>query len=473
MEDGIKVIFFNIAWMRQYNGNWENDKPVHGGKWIKEHGWGGEVYNFQPYENKMYGYVEPGVVETGGRQRNLDVTRLNYRPGAVKNHFSVSGVLVVWVATRKNGHFPEVVGWYEDATVFSSAQIPPLGSSRYLPQHTSPGEYFASAKTQDCVLVPWQQRSQALPPKGKGFGRSNIWYADTTEGEEIKANIIKYIQDWKNSNRNQSKTNPNYWFTTQYPDVIMDKELWVRPQNAKTANNLHRGDYAVIYETPSDPNHPDKQGKGAIATIARVKEVLQKPTEIVGEDGKWLEVATIDCKPVKHPCSLKDTLLILKPENSDRIDAASNLGPFIRNYGGKLTPIDVDVFNQFNIWCEGQASETKIKHYEIDEVQEGERVKKELNIMLRDTRIVALKKANSKYTCEICGLKYQDKYGNLGKEFIVAHHLQPLSGREHSSRTRLGDLILVCSNCHDMMHRKNPPISPERLREIVKINLSK
>ena len=122
MEDGIKVIFFNIAWMRQYNGNWENDKPVHGGKWIKEHGWGGEVYNFQPYENKMYGYVEPGVVETGGRQRNLDVTRLNYRPGAVKNHFSVSGVLVVWVATRKNGHFPEVVGWYEDATVFSSAR---------------------------------------------------------------------------------------------------------------------------------------------------------------------------------------------------------------------------------------------------------------------------------------------------------------------------------------------------------------
>jgi hypothetical protein len=189
-----RIVFFNIAWMKQYSGDWINDVPVNGGSFIKDFHWGGEVYNFQPYNGMMYGYVEPGLVEKNGRQRNIDVSRLPRRPGALNNPSSVSEVLVVWVATPKGGTAPLVVGWYKDATLFRSAQIPPAGSIRTLPRHDHPGEYFASAREQDCVLISPEERALQLPRKGEGFGHSNLWYAQTAAGEFVKDSVLTYIQ---------------------------------------------------------------------------------------------------------------------------------------------------------------------------------------------------------------------------------------------------------------------------------------
>ena len=223
MIDKDRVIFFNIAWMKNYQGNWETDIPVNGGQWIKEHGWGGEVYNFQPLDGMMYGYVEPGLVEKGGRQRHLNISRLYVKRPFGRDIDSLSGVLVVWVASPKNGDYPEVVGWYENATIFRSAQIPTQKSVRSLPNHKHPGEYFASAREEDCVLIPWQNRTHYLPKKGEAFGHSNIWYAETGGGNTVKENVIKYIQDCKNSHQNitgfyvlgskyQDDYNKNKWY---------------------------------------------------------------------------------------------------------------------------------------------------------------------------------------------------------------------------------------------------------------------
>lgn len=32
------------------------------------------------------------------------------------------------------------------------------------------------------------------------------------------------------------------------------------------------------------------------------------------------------------------------------------------------------------------------------------------------------------------------------------------------------DLIPVCPNCHAMLHRKNPPLEPAELRQIIDLN---
>lgn len=193
MIDGTRMVFFNIAWMREYQGDWQNDVPIHGGRWIEENKWGGEVYNFQPFKGKMYGYVEPGSVE--GKQRHLNLSNLSNRPGGIKSTPSLSGVLVVWVATPKNGTEPLVVGWYKDATVYSGAQIPPPESGRKLPHHNNPGEYFASARQENCVLLPPRERTLGIPGKGRGFGRSNIWYAESSEGQSAKSNVLRFIQE--------------------------------------------------------------------------------------------------------------------------------------------------------------------------------------------------------------------------------------------------------------------------------------
>jgi len=197
MVDINKVVFFNITWMRDYNGNWQTDKPVHGGSWIKDKKWGGEIYNFQPFNGQMLGYVETGFLS--GKQRNINLSNFTLRPGGIKFKQKIPGVLVVWVATPKDGSEPLVVGWYKNATLYSKAQIPPKESGRALPEHDHPGEYFVSAAQEDCVLLPPEKRTLGIPGKGKGMGRSNIWYAQFKEGPATKNKVIQFIQGWENS----------------------------------------------------------------------------------------------------------------------------------------------------------------------------------------------------------------------------------------------------------------------------------
>jgi len=75
--------------------------------------------------------------------------------------------------------------------------------------------------------------------------------------------------------------------------------------------------------------------------------------------------------------------------------------------------------------------------------------------------------------CEICGFDFVKIYGEkLGDGFIECHHTNPLSD-SGETKTKLSDLILVCSNCHKMIHRRRPWITPAELKSIMEnqINL--
>jgi predicted HNH restriction endonuclease len=64
------------------------------------------------------------------------------------------------------------------------------------------------------------------------------------------------------------------------------------------------------------------------------------------------------------------------------------------------------------------------------------------------------KKLNGLLRCEVCGLSFVDVYPkSLSEEFIEVHHKTPLSQIESTIRTTLDDLLLVCANCHRMIHR--------------------
>ncbi len=72
------------------------------------------------------------------------------------------------------------------------------------------------------------------------------------------------------------------------------------------------------------------------------------------------------------------------------------------------------------------------------------------------------------FDCIVCGLNFEKKYGRIGRQFIHVHHVVPVS--------KLGpgyvidpikDLVPVCPNCHAMLHRSDPPLLPEVLKEIM------
>lgn len=71
--------------------------------------------------------------------------------------------------------------------------------------------------------------------------------------------------------------------------------------------------------------------------------------------------------------------------------------------------------------------------------------------------------------CAVCGMSFEEKYGEIGRGFIHVHHVVPISsiGQDYVVDP-LKDLVPVCPNCHNMLHRKDPPLSIEELKWLLK-----
>lgn len=67
--------------------------------------------------------------------------------------------------------------------------------------------------------------------------------------------------------------------------------------------------------------------------------------------------------------------------------------------------------------------------------------------------------------CRACGFDFAKFYGDLGEGFIEVHHQIPVSAMGASYVVSpKSDLVPLCANCHQMVHRVNPPIPVEDLR---------
>lgn len=111
---------------------------------------------------------------------------------------------------------------------------------------------------------------------------------------------------------------------------------------------------------------------------------------------------------------------------------------------------------------------------EIDETtdmvlrQEG-RGKKIKSIKYERSRINrSICLAHKGYTCAVCGFNFLEKYGLIGKDFIEVHHTTPVSKMGDDYVLDIDrDLVPVCSNCHSMIHRKDPPYTIEDLKSMM------
>jgi 5-methylcytosine-specific restriction protein A len=74
--------------------------------------------------------------------------------------------------------------------------------------------------------------------------------------------------------------------------------------------------------------------------------------------------------------------------------------------------------------------------------------------------------------CKICGFDFERFYGKIGKNFIHVHHLIPISEIKNEYIINpINDLIPVCPNCHAMLHKKYPPLTPDELKNILNKNV--
>jgi 5-methylcytosine-specific restriction endonuclease McrA len=92
----------------------------------------------------------------------------------------------------------------------------------------------------------------------------------------------------------------------------------------------------------------------------------------------------------------------------------------------------------------------------------------------RSGLLATQRKIRDNYTCQVCGMRFDKIYGDLGRDFAEAHHVIPLGHLQGRVKTSLNDLRTVCANCHRMLHRmtgKRDDIA--RLRACVRDNRRK
>jgi len=70
--------------------------------------------------------------------------------------------------------------------------------------------------------------------------------------------------------------------------------------------------------------------------------------------------------------------------------------------------------------------------------------------------------------CDVCGFDFSKAYGSIGDGFIECHHTVPVSELSGSTKTKLKDLALVCSNCHRMLHSIRPWLTVQALKSQLK-----
>jgi 5-methylcytosine-specific restriction protein A len=90
--------------------------------------------------------------------------------------------------------------------------------------------------------------------------------------------------------------------------------------------------------------------------------------------------------------------------------------------------------------------------------------RRERNQTIRKRKLGAVRAAGLPIACEVCDFDFGETYGHLGDGYIEVHHVLPLHASGPTT-TRMDDLALLCSNCHRMIHRARPWLTPDELKK--------
>lgn len=129
-------------------------------------------------------------------------------------------------------------------------------------------------------------------------------------------------------------------------------------------------------------------------------------------------------------------------------DGISSLRGYVRMaHGDRMFPEEVP---ENEPHYEGAVSRVTVNKYERD----------------RDARDKCI--AHYGTSCSVCGFRMEDLYGEIAHDFIHVHHLVSLSSiGEKYVVDPIKDLRPVCPNCHAIIHRQNPPLSLDELRDMM------
>lgn len=109
-----------------------------------------------------------------------------------------------------------------------------------------------------------------------------------------------------------------------------------------------------------------------------------------------------------------------------------------------------------------------------DNLREGKMSTVKVNKYERNTKARKECLKHYGYRCCVCGFDFEEYYGSIGKEIIEVHHKKALHEiKEDYVVNPIKDLIPVCSNCHTIIHHRNPKFEIEELKSIIQLKINK
>jgi 5-methylcytosine-specific restriction protein A len=121
---------------------------------------------------------------------------------------------------------------------------------------------------------------------------------------------------------------------------------------------------------------------------------------------------------------------------------------------------------------EAGADQDELEIFDI--IEERRRYVRHNRIDRQSAAAKQAKKAHG-YVCQACGFDFARVYGELGENYIEAHHLIPLSSLPEGTPVPMDpktDFAVLCANCHRMVHRNKEPLSVRKLKALLQINQS-
>jgi len=187
------------------------------------------------------------------------------------------------------------------------------------------------------------------------------------------------------------------------------------------------------------------QVNGLKSLVALLPKHLQPIKHYTGSDIGYTSGERSHLK--RPPSDVDITHPILETYRSER---RSYYGMYDKGEHGSIDPMQLDAVRAANF-----VREVVDWLSDPDEFSrtEGGRRHLAVEVQIRNAEIARRRKEKDRYRCQVCNLLFEERYGELGKEFAEAHHLRRLSETKRPRNTTLDDLRTVCANCHRMLHK--------------------
>ena len=89
----------------------------------------------------------------------------------------------------------------------------------------------------------------------------------------------------------------------------------------------------------------------------------------------------------------------------------------------------------------------------------------------RNRRLRDAAMTRARGVCRVCRVDYSRTLSGEGVRVLQVHHLQQIGGGSGPRTTRLQDLVVVCANCHVLLHMdRERPLTPSELRARLRVN---